>query len=642
MTSKYSFTVFNKIAYFLLSVFFLGLAFMIYSHFLVDYSLSNLEMSLRYAESSSNEKDPIKRNIYAKVLEDLSLEQMGTNQKMEDSMVLQMSSQSLTEEGVLAPKEKAAIYLAWLFKQKSPQSIFQSIGIEFTKNARPFFEWLDSLRKKHSQEKSLQRRDLGFLLLEEAATQEKKWQFKRAEKMYRKYLSLYPLSSVKGFVLIALAQNLIRQQKWEDAKVVLAKVQVGSWAKEEVILASNLMRSIRRLEKTELSIEGWEKELDSAQENADKNRLKMLIAMACLTSFQLEKAQNVFADLEISTVGEEKARAHFYLGWLHYLRANEEEAEELFQKVISSTNADSFMNAGAKVFLGSQYAHQRAYGKSLKIYSNVAKSTARGDATSKIWNAIVELEQAGIYFNHLQDTEKGWEHLKNANAVLGQDQAVENFANTMEAVSSKNLRVFAFEALKQGQVYLAWDLFKRQLGVFPNDAWALAGLGAVYYLMKDMTAAKSYCEKAYQLQRDEYTASLKAFILTEDHQEKEAIRLFEEALVKNPSYIPANYNLATLWLRGTAKKNHGKAVTLLEGLAKGFENHHNLMASKILNNWGCGLMMMGFAESALRKFSEALKEKPENRAPEVKHNYDFVESQLSQAASGKPGLTLSK
>lgn len=638
MSPKQSFAFFNKMTFFLLLLILTGLAFMIYSHFLVDYSLSNLEMTLRYAESPINDKDPIKRNIYAKVLEDLSLERAGATQSLEESMILRMSSESLSEQEALAPKEKAAVYLSWFFKKKKSDNFLQSAVLKAKYRVDNVLKWFRSIS---NSSKSLlkEERNLGFLLLEKAVEQERKWQFKRAEKMYRKYLSLYPLSSTKGFVMIALAQNLIRQQKWDDAKVILAKVQAGSWTEEEISLASNLMSSIKRLEKTQVSIGVWEKELLTVEMEIEKNRLLMLIGVACLSSFQLEKAKSVFLELEATSRIEEKGKAQFYLGWIHYLRSNEKGAEDFFQQVIQSTDADSSVNYGAKILLASQYAEQKNYGKSLALY---ADSAIRRNLASQTWNAIAELEQSSIYFNHLHDFKKGKEHLKKAGELLGEEEAIQNFANTIQGVANKNLRVFAFEALKHGQVHLAWDLFKKHLSFYPNDAWALSGLASVHYLMNDLMSAKQLSEKAYGLQKDEYTASLKAYVLAMGNNKQEAIRIFEEALTKNNSYIPALYNLSTLWLQDENKEKHLEAVRILKSLENNFKNQRNLMASKITNNLGCGLMVIGLAEEAFRRFAAGMKEDFKKRVPEIKHNYDFLERQLTGSSSGKPGLAASK
>lgn len=599
-------------------------AFSLYANFLLDYSLEHLSLTIAAADDPQ-EVSFSNRSVYRTFLQDLVVEEAAReNINFKNVAFLDRASHALEEEAGPAGAEKAKLYLRHVVQSKRMERspILRGVDIFYVFFQRSsqfllaffgsFGNWL-SPSKKESIEMS------GLLLLHEAQEREKVWKLDEAEGLYLKFLELYPSHADRPFVVLSLAQVLIKEQKWSQAETLLRKEPFAFEDSKSQTLAAGLLQKIENLKKGDVRVVQLEELIPEQKDPATTERLQFKLALEHLHSYSLDEAVALFRQFEESKNETLRQRALYYRALIYKLRGQYDEGQKVLLKLLAEEDLAQELDLGSKAQLAGIYQRKRDVTESLHHYKSLSRDIEEQDITNRAsaqaWKALAEVEQASIYYIDLGDAVQGQERLQRLEGVSG----TEEFRQDFEMASTRNLRDLAFQALRNKQARLAEDIFKKNLTYFPRDAWSYAGLATVYVLIADMDKAQEYAGRAYQMGRDEYTASVQGYIQSFIGEHEEAIRAYREALGRNPVYIPARFNLAVAYLQ---TKRYQEGFELLTALDQTFKDVPGVMRSKILNNLGVALWWLGEQAQAQERFEEALEITPDFY--DAKRNLDQV------------------
>jgi len=611
----------RRLFLFLSLVILTSLLFFLYQRFLVDYSLENLEFALSVTRKDPGEASPVTHRIYSEIVHDLALEEASREDVDFKSLVLlELASRSFSEAVERAGYARARFYLSQVSETKLPirSPFLRTVDSAYhgvQRLMRSFFSLVGYLQKRFLPSMPQIREPFEFsslLLLSQAEEKERQWRLEEAADLYRKYLRLYPSRPDRGFVAISLTQILIKQRKLHEAQRLLRDVRLAFAGSEEGEIAARLIQKIDALRSRAVLIDQLERLLEVHRGTPLGEMIQFKLGLACLSSYQLARAQELFKKLEHAKEYSIRQKAKFYLGWIYKLNAQFDQGAEVMLDLLDDPELEREMGLGLQAQLADIYYQKRDVKKSLAFYEALSKEGKEDvlskRAASEAWVAMSELEQSGIYFFDLGDSERALEHLSLVQEIFPSFRDFGVLKTELQDASKVSLRDRAFQALVKRKIHLAWELFTKNLTYHPKDAWTHAGLATVYVLLADLRLADDHAKEGFGFGVDEYTSSVYAYVYGMLEGYGEAIRLYEKALRINPTYLPARYNLACMLL---AIGRHGEALKILEALERSLANSRTVMLSKVLNNSGYALWWLGEHRQAENRFREALAITPD-------------------------------
>ncbi|HTL46907.1 MAG TPA: tetratricopeptide repeat protein [Verrucomicrobiae bacterium] len=591
--------------------------FTLYSHFLVDYSLESLEIAL-----SATDKKPAESStsaygtkVYQKLIEGMAIEEATQKEAdLKNMALLELASRSFDETTTRAGRERAKLYLSQTVEAKRPgraewlkilDHLYRLIRDLYYKTAQ-FFKYVQkNFTKKEQQPVEVS----SYLLLTQAEDKEKKWDLDAAADLYRRFLKFYPDHPENSFVALNLSHILIKQKKYHEAERLLRGLAMGNAGMEEYELASNLLKKIEDLKKRDVEIAQLENLLATQGEGPEADKIRLQLGLQYLHSYSLQRAQEIFKLLENAPDEKIRLKARFYLGWIYKLQAQYDQGASVLLKLSEEGDLGEEMGLSLDAQLADIYYQKNDSQKALSYYEKISSKAPAQDqksaqkASREAWAALADSEQAVIYYFDLKDAEKGAEHLRRAGSNLSAYGDVTDLKSAFKNASEVDLRDMGFYQLKDGKVYEALELFKKKVTQDPKDAWAQAGLATTYVLLTDLYSAREHASLGYKILPDQFTTGVLAYVVAYQSDYDQAIGLYKNALEKDPSYIPAKFNLAGLYI---VKERYQDALDLLDELETTFEGHNNIMRQKILNNIGCARWWLGDKDGARQKFEEAL------------------------------------
>ena len=241
-----------------------GLAFSLYAHFLVDYSLENLAFAISITGTDPGTLPQANRMVYDSIVQDLTLEEATQpDVDFKTLVLLELASRSLDEAVERAGHQRGKIYLTEAKKGREGKR-HQILNVT-DRAYRVLRRIYESFFSVYNYFKSLifktddQPIELSsVLLLSRAEEMEKKWQFDEAAELYKKYIKAYQDRPDRAFVMISLARVLIKQRKWEEARDWLNQVRKDFTGEEGGTIARNLLSKIDMFKNREQEIESLE------------------------------------------------------------------------------------------------------------------------------------------------------------------------------------------------------------------------------------------------------------------------------------------------------------------------------------------------------------------------------------------------
>jgi tetratricopeptide (TPR) repeat protein len=594
-----------------------SIIFLAYSHFLVDYSLENLGLALEVTNENPEAMTQASSRAYQNIIEDLVIHE-ATEEDIDfkSLALLELASRSLNEAMEKAGYPRANIYLNEVAKTKTPhRTPFLRVTDPIYRFLRRCYQLSVSVgtyfRKFLFREKEEPLEISSFILLTQAQENEKKWQLEDAARLYRKYMELYPKRSERPFVAISLAHVLIRQRNWLEAERVLHGIVRGYRGGREEVTASNLLKWIGALQNRARQIDQLI-QLIPAYEGTDLGeKMQFKLALSYLSVHMFPQARETFMKLEKAQDVRLRQKAKFYIGWIHKLQSQYDQSAQFMLSLLEEKEIDRELRLGLEAQLADIYYQKKDMETSLAHYQTLA-GEARQDllarkAAVQAWIGLAEMEQGVIYHFNIGDRVQAQKFLTQAGQYFVANPKAGLLREKLQDVPYLGLRELAFRQLRAGRVHLALDLFRKNLILQPRDAWTHSGIGTVYILLADLHRASDYTEKGYELQVDEYTASVLGYLKGSLEKYEESIALYQEALGRNKDYIPPRYNLACMYLK---IQEYDKALPLLRELDKTFEKVKTPMRSKVLNNLGFTLWWLGQREEAVKRFRQALEVTP--------------------------------
>lgn len=613
----------------------LSMAFSFYSSVLVDYSLENLENALALSGKPTEAATPLIRNVYKRVLEDISIEEAAeARPDIRNLVLLDLASRSLAEGEMRAGQVRAKLYVTEIFRdRKARQGLALRLLADTVQSLHRFRELFYSLanyvRSKWFPELALeeaQNYSRVFLLTEaDGRLQEGKWD--EAARLYRRYLDTFPEHSERGFVFLSLAQVHLRQQNFNEARNVLDHVRKDYAGTEQAQIALSLLQKLDAVRSRESLVRQLKRLIPTEIDPSTQARLKLQLALTYISLYEFEKAEETLKKLAASEPVETQVKARFYLGWLYKLTSQFTEGETVLLELIDHPQLTGEFSLGLHAQLADIYYHKRDAAKALRQLEIVAEKSATAlverKAQRESWAALAELEKANIHYFDLKDPVAGSESLDRLAGLVSGPFDVGELQTEIDQATRMDLRVRAFEALLHGHVELAYDLFQKNLGLYPQDAWTLSGLATIYLLFAEWDTARRYAVKGYEAKTDEYTSSVLAFVSTHVRDYEKAILHYRESAGLNDAYVPAQFNLALVYLE---TKEYQKALELLSHLSESVGIGRGYLHSKILNNMGYAHWGLGERTVARDRFQEALAMTPD---------YALAQHNLQQLALGE-------
>ena len=615
-----------------------GVGFSLYAHFLVDYSLENLELALASTQNESGSGSALKQNLYSGVVNDLLMEEAAEEDlDFKNLILLDLASKSLSGLNQKSNQDRAQLYLRHVVENKLParsiilrmsDTLYHAISYLY----RSFFSLGQYFRKVFSnpQEKPLQ--ISSMLLLNEAQEKEKLWQLDEAAQFYQRYLELYPNRSDRAVVTVSLSQVLIKQKKWNSAEKLLRGVQLAYAGTDEAMVASSLLKKIDSLRKRQPLIDRYRRLAETEGDAAKRQEIQFKLALEYLFSYSIDNAEELFKQVQDSKDNTLRQKSKFYLGWIYKLRSQYDLSAGMLEKLEN----EPMLNPEMEIGLDAQLAHiytEKNDSHSIIYYQKVSDKAQASSARDRaVWRSVAALEQAKLYYltaKEVEDADKEVESVRNFLPANIQDSLLKNIKEASFSAS----RDRAFEYLLSPDFEKALPLFERVFKQNPKDAWAQSGMAAVYLLKKDKERAREIAEQAYKTRMDEYTASMLAYVHSLLGEDEQAAVYYENALKHNPDYIAARFNLAYSDLR---LEHYDKALKRLRELDQSFGTVKNTMRSKILNNMGYALWRLGERSQAEKQFREAVAITPD--LAEAKINLDKISAGLipEQASAPQP------
>ncbi|MBI3317033.1 MAG: hypothetical protein HYZ85_03385 [Candidatus Omnitrophica bacterium] len=476
----------------------------------------------------------------------------------------------------------------------------------------------------------------SILLLNQAEEKEKNWRLDEAATLYRKYLRHYGSRPDRAYVAISLAHILIRQKKTHEAERLLRTLEVGFAGQDEGRIASSLLKRLGVMKKREILIFQLQREFPAYEGTAHGEELEFKLALAYLSTYRLSEAQEHFKKLENSSQEDLRQKSKFYRAWILKLNENLGGGEQLMLNLLEEPEINRELGLGIKAELADIYYQQKNVDKALKTYESLSAEGEEGRlsqiAAQEAWVALAELEQANIYYFDKGNAELGARHLNKLNTFYPQVSFAKNLNRAFKESSESDLKAKAFKALKQRNIHLAYELFRRNVERQPRDGWTHSGLATVFVLMGDLNEAADYAAEGHRLSPDEYTSSVRGYVEGFLLHWDLSVEYYLAALSRAPGYIPARYNLGCAYLKAG---KFPEAYELFESLNTEFQKVKNVMRSKILNNMGYSLWHMGQKDEAYGWFRESLEVTP--GFADAKRNLSLAGAPRSTAAISMEG-----
>ncbi len=601
--------------------------FALYTYFLVDYSLENLETALAATENSAADPSvysPVVDGVYHNLVADVAMQEVTAENLDVKSLVMsEATSRSFRESVDRNGRHRALIYLNELTKYKKIDRNFAlkfgdllkarwQVFMRFLRSFSQYFKRkIETKQKKRTAAEETAR----FMMLSKAQKLEESKEYAKLSGLYRKYLSLYPDSADHGFVSLALADALIRENRYAEAERILKEVQSKYAGAVEAGIAARGLSKIAHAN-SNIKLLDRLKTGEAISPPSERPAVRLKIAKTHISLYQFAEAEKILKSLSQASTdipANIQYKALFYLGWIYKHEELYTAAEKIFLQLLKREGLPPELELGIRAELADVYYRVKDPEKALNQYQFLDKEKVNNIPFSEMWNSISSLEKANIFYYDYKDKKRAEESLKN----IGSD-----FFQTMTKVmenqdffgeqDSNDLRARAFRALKRRQVGLALELFNRHLISNPNDAWAQAGIATVYLLMGDLKEAEKHIEKAYQLQGDEYTAALVGYVQGIYGNYPSAIAMYKTALKTNPQYLSAQFNLACMYIK---TKEYDSAMAMLEEIERIYGDNPPLLHAKVLNNMGYVLWRKGDLERAVEKFRRADKIEPDYVIP---------------------------
>jgi tetratricopeptide (TPR) repeat protein len=606
---------------FCVAILIMGLLFSAYANFFLDYSLQRLEVAMDAAGRDFNAVSPLSRDIYSKMVKDLAVEE-ATREKADyqNIALLELASRSLDEAIENSQMEKARFYLDQVLRSKLQE---RPAALRFTDGVFHFFSerylqavsFLDYLKARFPGTASGPGRVEEYssiLILNRAQEKLREAKTDEAVELYRKYLDLYPTQSERGFVTIALADVYIKQGRLEDAKKLLREVGREFAGREESVVAESILRRIGGIEKSTVMIDQIRNQLPEAREPAEEQVLKLKMAKAYLSARETDAARGILDELALSDRPEIRREARFYQAWSDKLESRFEQSAATFMDLLADPEVEEEMRLLLQTQLADVYYQQGEVRKSLAEYQAVSEKASQdtglpADAFGEIWVALSELEKAKIYKYNLGDMGGLGDQTRLLNELDVKFGTAGKLQEIVQGASSAGLRERAFYELENGRVHIALDLFEKDLLRHSSDAWTHSGLAIVYILLGDAERSMELARQGYDFGSDYYTASVLGYVHALLGRYEDAETYYQEAVGRNPDYLPVRFNLASLYLK---MGKYREGIGLLARLERDLGPTQRLLRAKILNNIGYAYWQMGDMELSQAKFKESLSIMP--------------------------------
>ena len=597
--------------------------FSLYAQFALDYTLENLKDSLEAVQGQ--ELSGLGTRAYHNTLENLAIEEMTRKDAdFQSVMLLELAARSVRDAVDQFGSARAGLYLTEVLKEKSPQRSFLLQVLDTViRFSRTFFRASQNLWKyfwnrvrRVPEAPTLEA--TGALILNEAERLERDWKLKEAERYYREFLDRYRDRPERGFVKIFLAQVLIKMRRLDEATVVLGQVQREFPGAREETTALTLLeraRSIQRRLSRLGELENWVK---SRPERLYLEEGGLELALSYLATYQLDRALSVLERLSEAKDPRVRSKALFYRGWINKWKGDPDEGKKIFEMLEKEPQVNPAMATAATVQIADIHYEKKEYKQALMQYEDLASKAA-----SETWKALSELETSNIYLVGMNNVEAARGHLDRLQLLASTlPTGREIFRKKLEEALDIGLRDEAFGALRDGKVDVAFKKFEDYLRKFSRDGQAYSGMASISLLKGRLNEAFEEAEKGYALSRDEYTATVLGYVYEKMNKLKEAVGYYQIGTEIKPSYVPARFNLAWVYVR-TAR--FLEADRLLESLEKEMSDLPKGTRAKVLNNRGCALWGLGKRQEAVVRFQKALKLMPE--LAEAKTNLNLAAGQ---------------
>lgn len=600
-------------------------SFAFYTQFLVDYSLESLETALAATEKTA-EVSPAMDNVYKSLVDDVALQEITSDElDFENLIVSEATARSFQESFDRNGRTNAKMYLGELTKRKRAQrsafanfiDTLQSQWMKVLRFLNSFSKYFEKKIESRKTRKTATFEAARFVILGKAQKLEKEKEYTKLIALYRQYLSRYPDSPDYGFVTIALANVLIREGRVPEAEQLFRDTQRRYAGKIEATIASQGLKKIGRVTSKSKMVDGLKYSVNTTR-GGEKQAWQLKLAKLYISIYRFGEAEKILTELINSKETKIRQGAQFYLAWIYKRDSQFPAAEKIYQQLLKEKLPYEFELA-VRAQLAGVYQKLKKTSEALKqlsLMSEKAKKRSE-EKDGTLWTGFSSFEQANIYFWDLKDANQARLQLNETGRVFSGDMMTqESFFNAAQG----DLRARGFQAISQNEIGLAYELLSRHAQNNPNDAWTQAGLATVHLIMGELKEAEGYVDRAYQLQGDEYTASMVGYINSIRRNYKSAAEMYKKALTKNPEYLPAQFNLACMYIR---LKEYEQALKILTEVEKTTSKGLPLLQAKILNNIGYALFEIGQVEQALEKFKKAASIEPDYKVA-VK-NVSFVE-----------------
>ncbi len=615
--------------------------FSLYAQFLMDYSLDSLTVVASAARQNSASDDNLSitsQNVYRSMVQDMALEEASQDDiDMENLALLDLASRSLDEAKYRAGYARANVYLNKIMANKKPKRNIILVQMDYL--TKSFWKWMESARKflgyalsrvslKKQVEKKIGLEDYASsLLLNQAQDREMQGFLSEAEAKYKKFMELYKNHPNRSMAAISLANILIRERKFAEARRFLQALQPEFYGRGESDLISKLLQRIDFIETKQQLILKLKDQMLKEKSASARQAIFLRLGVAYMATHQLEKAENIF--LKLSELKDSKIRqkAGFYLGWIYKSKADYGKSARVFNKLLTDSELEAELELGVRAQLADVYYKRGDVEQSVEQYRVVSvKGNAEGDSAKSnqsAWTSFSELELVNIYSFDLKNTGAAREHMDKLINLAETANDYKTLETTLERAGKITLRDLAFQALVEKKVTRALDFFTKYLSQHPDDALTHTGLATVYALMGDMENALVYAKKGFEGQSSEYATLMLGYIegLRGDYQS--AIKRYRQVLSMAPDSSPAKFNLAYIYLK---IEEYQKALDIMLPLEETLKSNEDkkFLRAKTLNNIGYCYWGLGNSSKDVEYFRKAL---------DVMPDFDIAKRNLSETRS---------
>lgn len=607
--------------------------FVVYSYFLLDYSLESLEFALITSHDESRSNRVGSFNLNQAMVQDMALEEIAREEMdLKNLVFMELASRSLKQGMEAANFSRAKFYIQEVAqKQETKRSGSLNHLDSLHRGMRQMIQFVMSRFREvqgqylHPSAASSSEDVSSFLVLGQAEDKIKNWQLDEAADLYRKYLKLYPRRPDRAYVTISLCHLLIKQKKLPEAERLLRDIQIAFIGNEEGVIASRMLKRIDAIKNRESKIIQLLDQIPHFKNTETGEGLELKLGREYLFAYELGKAEEIFKRLSHAKQDTLRHKAKFLLGWVYKIQAAPEESEKIFEDLILEDNLEEDLSLGLQAQLADIYYEKKDFKKALAYYEKLSEQAQQAVQAGKIvqqaWLALAEVEQAGIYYSEFGDIEKANAHLARAGGTFSGNPYFENLKQAVNQKSREDLRALAFDALKKMQLRIARDLFEKNLRIQPDDAWSYSGLATAQVLLSDIREAVQSAEKGYRLKVDDYTASVLGWLSELLSRHDKAIQYYREALNKNANNRTVRYNLAHAYLM---INEYEESMTTLSALAPEMKDSKKILGAKVLNNLGCSAWGLGKHQEGMDFFREALAGRSD--FPDARMNLETIKT----------------